>query len=217
MDKTNRINGLPPLCKKYGTELTTETTANKELVARKNVMDKLAMILTSRDHNNAIITGKAGTGKTALVKAFAAEVHAGTYEALAGRQIVEISLDYLLKDVLTPNERGAKLANLLKEAAQENIILFVDEGHRLYGQGDSDSLGNAAKPYLTRGDMQLILATTKEEYKKYIAKDSALQRRFEEVYLPEPDLDETTVIMQKVLSKRISWLQDYDLCSGKDR
>lgn len=201
--KRQNLNAqLPPICRKCGVELTAKKSACNELVVRRSVLDKLAMILTSKDHNNVVVTGKAGVGKTAIVQAFSAEVAEDKYPALSGRRIVSVSLDHLLKDCASFSDRGVRLSNLFKEAGEEQIILFIDEGHRLCGFGESDSLGNAAKPYLTRSDIQVVLATTKEEYRKFIGADPALKRRFEEVTLEEPGPSETEAIMERVMSQR---------------
>jgi ATP-dependent Clp protease ATP-binding subunit ClpA len=89
-----------------------------------------------------------------------------------------------------------------EEAKREDIILFIDEGHRICGSGGSDNLANTAKPYLTSEKLQVILATTTDEFKKYIEQDSAVRRRFEKVRLDEPDAEETEKILNKLLSER---------------
>ena len=111
-----------------------------------------------KGHNNVAIIGKAGTSKTALVIALFRAISAGRYKALQGRRIVEIDIDALLNGLHTVADKGTRLANLLTEAEQYGIILFFDEGHRLYGDGESNSLSNIMKPFLTRDKLQVIIA-----------------------------------------------------------
>lgn len=193
---------LPPLCRLCGKELTAEEHINMEIHFDKSKLEQVATVLSSKGHNNVALIGKAGTGKTALVSALSAEIAAGRYKTLEGRRIVEIDIDRLLNNVYTTAERGTRLANLLTEAERERIILFIDEGHRLYGNGESSSLANIMKPFLTRDRLQVIIATTLDEYNLFIAQDPAFRRRFEAVLHKEPDQDETLEILKHVISKR---------------
>lgn len=178
-NKTSERRELPPLCRQCGRELTAAENINKEVRFNEAKLEQIATILSAKGHNNVALLGKAGTGKTALVTALAAEAAAGKFKTLAGRRIVEIDIDKLLHNVYTVSERGTRLANLLTEAERDEIILFFDEGHRLYGDGESNSLANIMKPFLTRDQLQVILATTIDEYRQFIARDPAFQRRFE--------------------------------------
>ena len=193
---------LPPLCRLCGKELTSVEHINGEIRFDQGKLEQVATVLSSKGHNNVALLGKAGTGKTALVSALSAEVAAGRYKTLAGRRIVEIDVDKLLNNVYTPAERGTRMANLLIEAERERIILFIDEGHRLYGNGESNSLGNIMKPFLTRDLLQVIIATTIDEYNLFIAQDPAFRRRFEAIVHKEPDADETLEILRYVIRKR---------------
>ena len=193
---------LPPLCRLCGKELTAEEHINLEIHFDKSKLEQVATVLSSKGHNNVALIGKAGTGKTALVSALSAEIAAGRYKALTGRRIVEVDIDRLLNNVFTTAERGTRLANLLTEAERERIILFVDEGHRLYGNGEANSLGNIMKPFLTRDKLQVILATTIDEYNLFVAQDPAFRRRFEAVLHKEPNADETFAILKHVIQKR---------------
>ena len=193
---------LPPLCRMCGKELTSEEHINREIRFDTAKLEQVAMVLSSKGHNNVALIGKAGTGKTALVSALSAEVAAGRYKTLTGRRVVEVDIDKLLNNVYTSAERGTRMANLLIEAERERIILFIDEGHRLYGSGESNSLGNIMKPFLTRDMLQVIIATTIDEYNLFIAQDPAFRRRFEAVLHKEPDQDETLEILKHVISKR---------------
>lgn len=193
---------LPPLCRVCGKELTSEEHINREIRFDKSKLEQIATILSAKGHNNVALIGKAGTGKTALVSALSAEVAAGRYKTLAGRRIVEIDVDKLLNNVYTPAERGTRMANLLIEAERERIILFIDEGHRLYGNGESNNLANIMKPFLTRDRLQVIIATTIDEYNLFIAQDPAFRRRFEPVVHKEPNAEETLEILRHVIQKR---------------
>lgn len=201
---------IPPLCKLCGKELTSKENINEEIRFDGDKLKQVATILSSKGHNNVAIIGGAGTGKTAMVSALAAEVAAGKYPALAGRRIVEVNIDTLLKDVHNVQEKGTRITNLLAEAERENIILFIDEGHRLYGKGEADNLGNIMKPSLTRDKLQVILATTIDEYYQFIAHDRALERRFERVLHKEPDAKETLDILKHVIVKRYPDLKAED-------
>ena len=201
-NKTSERRELPPLCRQCGRELTAAENINKEIRFNAGKLEQLSTILSSRGHNNVALIGKAGTGKTAIVTALAAEVAAGRYKTLAGRRIVEVDVDKLLHNVYTVSERGTRLANLLTEAERDGIILFFDEGHRLYGGGESNSLANIMKPFLTRDKLQVILATTIDEYRQFIARDPAFQRRFEAILHQEPDAEETLDILSYVMAKR---------------
>ena len=165
-------------------------------------MEQVATILSSKGHNNVALIGKAGTGKTALVSALSTEIATGRYKRLTGRRIVEVDIDKLLNNVYTTSERGTRMANLLTEAERERIIMFIDEGHRLYGNGESNSLANIMKPFLTRDRLQVIIATTVDEYNLFIAQDPAFKRRFEAVLHKEPDSGETLEILKHVIMKR---------------
>ena len=193
---------LPPLCRLCGKELTAAENINAEIHVDKDKLDQVATILASKNHNNVAIVGKAGTGKTALVSALASAIAADRYKTLAGRRLVEIDLDKLLNNVYSIPERGTRMANLLVEAEREMVILFFDEGHRLYGGGESNNLANIMKPFLTRDRLQVILATTIDEYRLFIAQDPAFRRRFEPVVHKEPTAEETLQILKYVISKR---------------
>ena len=193
---------LPPLCRLCGKELTAAENINAEIHVDKDKLDQVATILASKNHNNVAIVGKAGTGKTALVSALASAIVADRYKTLAGRRLVEIDLDKLLNNVYSIPERGTRMANLLVEAEREMVILFFDEGHRLYGGGESNNLANIMKPFLTRDRLQVILATTIDEYRLFIAQDPAFRRRFEPVVHKEPTAEETLQILEYVISKR---------------
>lgn len=193
---------LPPLCRMCGKELTSPEQINREIRFDQGKLEQVATILSSKGHNNVALIGKAGTGKTALVSALSTEIATGRYKRLTGRRIVEVDIDKLLNNVYTTSERGTRMANLLTEAERERIILFVDEGHRLYGSGEANSLGNIMKPFLTRDRLQVIIATTVDEYNLFIAQDPAFKRRFEAVLHKEPDSGETLEILKHVIQKR---------------
>ena len=193
---------LPPLCRMCGKELTSEEHINREIRFDQGKLEQVATILSSKGHNNVALIGKAGTGKTALVSALSTEIATGRYKRLTGRRIVEVDIDKLLNNVYTTSERGTRMANLLTEAERERIILFVDEGHRLYGSGEANSIGNIMKPFLTRDRLQVIIATTVDEYNLFIAQDPAFKRRFEAVLHKEPDSGETLEILKHVIQKR---------------
>lgn len=189
---------MAPICKTCGKILTDEENINKELIISDDAVEHIANILTADGHNNAVIIGKAGTGKTALVQGLAKSIVEGKYNGLNGRVIAEISLDQLSKNCPTAAELGDKVERFFQEVSRENIIVFIDEGHRLCGYGPN-SLGNIMKPILTRDDIQVITATTEEEYNEYMASDRALVRRFEKVTVKEPSVTQTKDILKHIL------------------
>lgn len=193
---------VPPLCRSCGEDLTVVDKKSEELLDDGNVVETMATILSSAEHDNVIITGEAGTGKTALVKLLGRCVAEGSVPALKDKKIHSINLDLLFNDCHTRSEQGTKLRNLCLEAEENGIILFIDEAHRIYEAGDNNSLGNIMKPYVTKGAIQVILATTTNECDESIGKDGALTRRFKRIRLTEPDTERTRKIVRTVSSVR---------------
>ena len=193
---------LPPYCAQCGIELTNPDNFDNTLKAETKKLEQLNLVLSSEGHNNVALIGKAGTGKTALIKALGMAITSGKFRKLCDRRLVEVKIDTLLKDEYNIAAQGSKLANLLTEAENERIILFIDEGHRLYGNGEANSLGNMIKPYLTRDKLQVIIATTIDEYSRFIERDNALRRRFTTVENKEPNEQETFDILSHVAEKK---------------
>ena len=192
----------PPLCGVCGKELTAADKSSDGLLDDGGIASRMANILSSAEHNNVMLTGEPGTGKSASVRLLGRRMAEGKIKELSGKRIFEINLDLLFNGCYTISDQGEKLRLLFKEAEDNDIILFVDEGHRIYGAGESNSVGNIIKPYITSGSIRLILATTNMEYEMFIARDAALARRFERIRLKEPDAERTAEIIRTVFASR---------------
>ena len=192
----------PPLCGACGRELTVIDKGGEGLLDDGGIAMRMANILSSAEHNNVMLTGEAGTGKSASVRMLGRGVAENKIPELSGMRIFEVNMDLLFNNCYTIAEKGEKLRILFGEAAEHNIILFIDEGHRICGSGESNSVGNIVKPYITGGDIRLILATTNVEYEAFIAGDAALARRFERIRLKEPDAERTAKILRCVFASR---------------
>lgn len=192
----------PPLCDVCGKELTVVDKSSDGLLDDGGIAFRIANILSSAEHNNVMLTGEPGTGKSASVRLLGRRMAEGKIKELASKRIYEINLDLLFNGCYTISDQGEKLRLLFKEAEDNDIILFIDEGHRIYGAGESNSVGNIVKPYITSGSIRLILATTNMEYEMFIAKDAALVRRFERIRLKEPNAERTAEIIRTVFELR---------------
>ena len=193
---------VPPFCSSCGRDLTVVDKGSEGLLDDGGVAIRMANILSSAEHNNIILTGEAGTGKSASVKLLGRRVAEGKVRELSGKRIFEISIDLLFNNCYAAHDKGEKLRILFQEAEENDIILFIDEGHRIYGFGESNSIGNIIKPYITSGRIRLILATTNVEYDEFIGRDAALARRFERLRLSEPNAKRTCEIIRSVFSAR---------------
>ena len=193
-----------PFLDRFGRDLTwlANTYRLDPLIGRDHEIETLALILRKKTQNNALIIGEAGTGKTHLVEGLAAELAFPRLEAtklLKGKRIIEIDLNSLVAGTTYRGDFEARLESLLKEAKDPNIILFIDEFHLILGAGAASGSQGAAqilKPYLARGEIRCIGATTNEEYGRFVEGDKAFTRRFEMVRLREPNRTETLAILQ---------------------
>mgnify|MGYP002772203906 FL=1 len=188
---------------KYGRDLT-EMAANGALdpvIGREKETDRLIRVLLRRCKNNPCLIGDAGVGKTAVVEGFAQRVAAGNVpQGLIGKRIFALDLTAMLAGAKYRGDFEERLKSVIEEAAGcRNIILFIDELHSIVGTGAAEGAIDAAnilKPQLARGEICLIGATTTDEYRKFIEKDSALERRFQPVVVEQPDEEQSLAILK---------------------
>lgn len=189
---------------KYGRELTQLARAGKldPVIGRDEEIRRTIQILSRRTKNNPVLIGEPGVGKTAIVEGLAQRiVNRDVPESLSDRQLVALDMGALIAGAKYRGEFEERLKAVLKEVteSQGNIILFIDEIHTVVGAGATQGAmdaGNLLKPMLARGELRCIGATTLDEYRKYIEKDAALERRFQEVFVGEPTVIDTISILR---------------------
>ena len=196
-----RMTKTPTLLK-YGRDLTKAAREKKfdPVFCREKEIERVIQILSRRTKNNPCLVGEAGVGKTAVAEGIAAMIAEGNVpEAIRGKQIVSLSLTSMLAGAKYRGDFEERVKQCLEEvAANGNIILFIDELHTIVGAGAAEGAIDAAnilKPQLARGEIQIIGATTSEEYRRFIEKDSALERRFQQVVINEPTETEALQII----------------------
>ena len=195
--------GATPVLNQYGKDLTAAARQGKldPIIGRDAEMERVVQILSRRTKNNPCLIGEPGVGKTAVAEGLAQKIHAGNVpETLTGKRIVTLDLAGMLAGAKYRGEFEERLKNVMEEIKKNaNIIIFIDEIHTIIGAGAAEGAVDAAnilKPALSRGEIQVIGATTTEEYRKYIEKDAALERRFQSVMVGEPSEEETVEILK---------------------
>ncbi|MDR0615895.1 MAG: ATP-dependent Clp protease ATP-binding subunit [Synergistaceae bacterium] len=171
------------------------------VIGRDREIARISQILTRRTKNNPVLIGSPGVGKTAVVEGLASKISSGEIpEMLKGRRVVQLNVANLIAGTKYRGEFEERMRRILKELKDsKNVVLFIDEIHTIIGAGGAEGAVDAAnilKPSLARGDIQVIGATTIEEFRKYIEKDSALERRFQPVMVDEPSEENTVLILQ---------------------
>ena len=200
-----RKGGKTPALNAFGRDLT-EMAAKGQLdpmIGRANEVRRLVQILCRRNKNNAALLGEAGVGKTAVVEGLAQAIHAGDVpEKLRSRRIVALDLTLLVAGTKYRGQFEERIKAVVEEVRKSgDVILFIDEIHSIVGAGSAEGAMDAAnifKPALARGELQCIGATTLDEYRKFIEKDAALERRFQTVRIDEPTVDETIEILRGI-------------------
>lgn len=193
-ETVNEVN--TPALQKYGKNIT-ELAKRGELdpvIGRDKETDRLIRILLRRSKNNPCLIGEAGVGKTAIIEGLAKRIVEGNVPySLAGKVIFSIDLTSMVAGAKYRGDFEERIKNIMNEAARnKSVILFIDEIHTIVGAGSAEGAIDAAnimKPELSRGEIQLIGATTLAEYNKYIEKDAALERRFQPIIIEEPTAD----------------------------
>jgi len=197
-----------PALKAFGRDLT-ELARKGELdpvVGRKNEIRRVIQILCRRTKNNPVLIGEAGVGKTAIVEGLAQEITGGLVpEILADKKVITLDLALMVAGTKYRGQFEERIKAVMDEIKRaKNIILFIDEMHTIVGAGAAEGAMDASnifKPALSRGELQCIGATTLNEYRKYIEKDSALDRRFQAVKVEPPSVDDTIIILKGIRGK----------------
>ncbi len=193
---------------KYGIDLNKQAKADKidPVVGRSNEIERIIQILSRRTKNNPCLIGEPGVGKTAIAEGLAQEIVKGNVpEILKNKKIISLDIAGMVAGAKYRGEFEERLKTAMKEIkADGNIILFIDELHTIIGAGASEGsidASNILKPSLARGDIQVIGATTIDEYKKHIEKNAALERRFQPIIVEEPSVEDTILILKGLRDK----------------
>ena len=197
-----------PTLEKYGRDLTQAAREDlfDPIIGREEEVQRVMQILCRRTKNNPVLIGEAGVGKTAIAEGLAQKIVAADVpDILRDKRLISLDMSGLLAGAKYRGEFEERLKNCLDEAVQSgNVILFVDELHTIVGAGASEGAidaSNMMKPLLARGELQIVGATTINEYRKNIEKDAALERRFQPVMVEEPSSEEAICILQGIKSK----------------
>ncbi|MDE0027152.1 MAG: ATP-dependent Clp protease ATP-binding subunit [Spirochaetaceae bacterium] len=194
-----------PTLDEFSRDLTTLARENKldPVIGRTREIQRVIQILARRTKNNPVLIGEPGVGKTAIVEGLAQRVVNGTApDVLHGRRVLTLDLASLVAGTKYRGEFEERLKRVMKEiTGAGNVVLFIDELHTIIGAGGAEGAidaSNMLKPALSRGELQCIGATTLNEYRKYIERDAALERRFQPVFVEEPEVDDTVEILKGI-------------------
>ncbi len=197
-----------PALRMFGRDLTELAKKNEldPVVGRKNEIERVIQILCRRTKNNPALLGEAGVGKTAIVEGLAQEIAKGNVpEILRDKRVVTLDLALMVAGTKYRGQFEERIKAVMDEIKRsKNVILFVDELHTIVGAGSAEGAmdaSNIVKPALSRGELQIVGATTMNEYRKYIEKDAALERRFQTIVVEPPTLDQTVEILKGLRPK----------------
>jgi ATP-dependent Clp protease ATP-binding subunit ClpC len=202
---TGRVASRTPTLDQLGTDLTALARADKldPIIGRYKEIERIVQILSRRTKNNPALIGEAGVGKTAIVEGLAQRIIAGEVpEVLQGKRIVALDIGALVAGTKYRGEFEERLKKVIEEEKTAgNCILFIDEMQTIVGAGAAEGAvdaSNLLKPSLSRGEIQCIGATTLDDYRKYVEKDPALERRFQPILVAEPTMEETLEILRGI-------------------
>ena len=206
--QSGKKDSKTPALRMFGRDLTEMARKNEldPVVGRKNEIERVIQILCRRTKNNPVLLGEAGVGKTAIVEGLAQEVVAGNVpETIRDKRVVTLDLALMVAGTKYRGQFEERIKAVMDEIKRaKNIILFVDELHTIVGAGGAEGAmdaSNIIKPALSRGELQVVGATTMNEYRKYIEKDAALERRFQTIVVEPPTVDETVEILKGLRPK----------------
>ena len=201
------FNSTPTL-NQFGEDLTKKALDGKldPVVGRNVEIERVIQILSRRTKNNPCLIGEPGVGKTAIVEGLAQKINSGDVpELLKNKRVVSMDISGMVAGAKYRGDFEERIKKALGEVKKAgDVILFIDEIHTIVGAGSAEGAINAAnilKPMLARGEIQLVGATTIEEYRKYIEKDTALERRFSPVTVNEPSVKDTITILKGIRDK----------------
>ncbi len=194
---------------KYGINLTQLAKEGKidPVIGREDEIRRIIQILSRRTKNNPVLIGEPGTGKTTVIEGLAKRIVEGDVpENIKKKQLVTLDLSAMVAGAMYRGQFEERLKNFIKQVvdADGDIIVFIDELHMIVGAGGAEGqmdVSNMIKPELARGRMKVVGATTLGEYQKYIEKDAALERRFQQVYIDEPNIEDTITILRGIKDK----------------
>ena len=202
--KDKKKDSKTPLMDQLGYDLTAAAEENRldPVIGRQTEIERLIQILSRRTKNNPALIGEPGVGKTAIAEGLAQRIIEGDVpEPLLNRRLLMLDVGSLVAGTMYRGQFEERLKKIIDEIITSNSLLFIDEVHMLVGAGAAGSSVDAAnilKPALSRGELQVIGATTLDEYRKYIESDAALERRFQPITVDEPSIEETVLILKGV-------------------
>ena len=205
-DQSEKDSKTPNL-DKYGDDLTAKAIEKIDgVVGREKEVARIIQVITRRTKNNPVLIGEAGVGKTAIVEGLAKKIAEGNVpDVIKNKRIISLEMTQMVAGTKYRGDFEKRITDTIKEVADmDDVILFIDEIHTIIGAGSSEGgldASNILKPYLSKGDLKVIGATTVGEYRQYIEKEPALERRMQPIFIEEPSVEETVEIIKGIRDK----------------